>query len=127
MTQSSDSAPPPLYAQLSSSWLGRQPSGSPTSPPATEESTGKHAVAEPDMVNHPPHYKCPNPKYDFQVIQIMEAWYLDRDHYLANAIKYLLRAPFKGRPVQDVGKARWYLDRWLQLREEEPSQLDMNA
>lgn len=80
--------------------------------------TGRHVVGE-DLVNHPPHYRCPNPKYDFQVIHIIEAWLLDRDHYLANAVKYILRAPYKDNPVQDVKKAVFYLNRWVELKEQE--------
>lgn len=121
MTQLPGPESPPLYAQLSSSWLGREPSGSPISPP--EISEPKHAVVEEDVVNHPKHYKCPNPKYDYQVIQVIEAWFLNKEHYLATAVAYILRALYKDNAVQDVRKAVWYLNRWADL-EEEASQLD---
>lgn len=120
MTQSPGPESPPLYARLSSEWLGREPSASPSSP--TETSEPKHAVIE-DVVNHPRHYKCPNPKYNFEVIQVIEAWFLNKEHYLATAVAYILRALYKENAVQDVRKAVWYLNRWADL-EEEAKQLD---
>lgn len=108
----------PVYASLGPEWLGRQPSGSPTSPPETSEP--RHAVSE-DLVNHPRHYKCPNPKYNFEVIQVIEAWLLNKDHYLATALAYILRAKYKANPVQDIRKAVWYLNRWADLEEEDHS------
>lgn len=29
---------------------------------------------------------------------------------LGNMLKYLLRFPFKGKPIEDLEKTRWYLD-----------------
>lgn len=74
----------------------------------------EEAVPNPgeDVVNHPSHYKAPNPRFNLQVIDVIEAWNLDEDHYLATAVAYILRAKYKGRPVQDVLKAVWYLTRW---------------
>jgi hypothetical protein len=36
---------------------------------------------------------------------------------LGNAVKYILRADLKGNAVQDLQKARWYIDREIQRRE----------
>ena len=64
-----------------------------------------------DMVNHPPHYMA-HPS-GVECVQIAE-------HYgfcIGNAIKYLWRAGLKGDAIEDLKKARWYLDREIQRRE----------
>jgi len=64
-----------------------------------------------DMVNHPPHYTS-HPS-GVEAIDICE-------HYgfsIGNAIKYLWRAGLKGDAIEDLKKARWYLDREIQRRE----------
>jgi hypothetical protein len=63
-----------------------------------------------DNVNHPAHYI----KGGMEVIDVIEAFDLDVDAYLKDAVKYILRHKAKGTPYQDIAKARWYLDRWLQ-------------
>ena len=69
-----------------------------------------------EMVNHPSHYK--NNKYE--AIDIM----LDifgKDKTLAfcelNAFKYLWRANNKGTDIQDKKKAIWYLNKYIELKE----------
>ncbi len=59
-----------------------------------------------DMVNHPPHYnKHPS---GIQVIEIIEGMNFPN---LANVVKYICRAPHKGREREDLEKAIWYLNR----------------
>ena len=69
-----------------------------------------------EMVNHPSHYK--NNKYE--AIDVM----LDvfgKDKTLAfcelNAFKYLWRANNKGTDIQDKKKAIWYLNKYIELKE----------
>lgn len=59
-----------------------------------------------DLVNHPPHYKSGG----MEVIDVIEAFGLEDDLYLANVIKYLLRHRSKGGEV-DLQKGLWYLER----------------
>lgn len=59
-----------------------------------------------DMINHPPHYKSKN---GLEAIDVIEAF--DLDHHEACAVKYILRAGKKGDGMEDIKKARWYLDR----------------
>lgn len=66
-----------------------------------------------DMVNHPPHYKS-HPS-GLEVIEITE----HMNFCLGNVIKYVLRADHKGTAIQDLEKARWYLDREIQRRKKE--------
>lgn len=58
-----------------------------------------------DWVNHPPHYKQ-HPS-GVECIQITE-W---MNFNLGNAVKYIWRAGDKGDILEDLKKARWYLDR----------------
>ena len=65
-----------------------------------------------DMVNHPPHYK----KGGMEAIDVIEAGIGDQGfvgYLLGNIMKYLLRFPHKGKPIEDLKKARWYLDRLI--------------
>ena len=64
-----------------------------------------------DPVNHPQHYTS-HPS-GIEVIQITE----HMNFCLGNAVKYILRADLKGNAVQDLQKARWYIDREIQRRE----------
>lgn len=60
-----------------------------------------------EAVNHPAHYGgADNP---YEAIKVIEAWGLG--FCLGNAIKYIARAGKKGALVEDLKKARWYLDR----------------
>lgn len=58
-----------------------------------------------DMVNHPPHYKA-HPS-GVECIEIVE-WF---PFNIGNAIKYLWRHDEKGNPIEDLRKAKWYIDR----------------
>jgi len=58
-----------------------------------------------DSVNHPPHYKVGG----IETIDFIEAKGLD--YNLGNVVKYVTRADHKGNKLQDLEKARWYLDR----------------
>lgn len=63
------------------------------------------ALAE--AVNHPAHYGgADNP---YEAIKVIEAWGLGFN--LGNAVKYVSRAGKKGALLEDLKKARWYLDR----------------
>lgn len=64
-----------------------------------------------DNVEKPAHYT----KGKIEVIDFLE----DQDFNLhaANVVKYVARYRHKGKPVEDLKKARWYLDRLI-AREE---------
>mgnify|MGYP000969571211 CR=1 FL=1 len=59
-----------------------------------------------DPVNHPPHYGGDT---TYEVIKVIEAWSLGFND--GNAVKYIGRAGKKGDRLEDLRKARWYLDR----------------
>jgi len=58
-----------------------------------------------DNVNHPAHYKTGG----IETIDFIEAKQLN--YNLGNAVKYISRAEHKGRLVEDLKKASWYLAR----------------
>lgn len=61
-----------------------------------------------ETINHPAHYNS-NPS-GVECITVVE-------HYgfnVGNAIKYLWRAGEKGSQLEDLQKARWYVDREIQ-------------
>jgi hypothetical protein len=60
-----------------------------------------------DPVNHPPHYT----KGGIEVLAFIEAWGMD--FRAGNVIKYVVRAPHKGKRLEDLQKARFYLDRLI--------------
>lgn len=61
-----------------------------------------------DAVNHPSHYNAGK----IEVIDVIEDWKLGFAE--GNAVKYIARAKHKGRELEDLSKARWYLDRRIQ-------------
>ena len=64
-------------------------------------------------VSHPSHYN-----QGIEAIDIIESW--DLNFSLGNAIKYILRSPYKGKQIEDLEKARWYIDREInRLKDEE--------
>ena len=65
-----------------------------------------------DPVNHPSHYT----QYKREVIDLTEKL----SFCVGNAVKYILRAPYKGREVEDLQKAMWYVERSLRHFESVP-------
>jgi len=65
-----------------------------------------------DPVNHPSHY-CDG---GIEVIDYIDA--KGFNYHLGNVIKYVSRAGKKGSTVEDLKKARWYLDREIKILEE---------
>lgn len=74
----------------------------------TEDAKGSQIS---DPVNSPSHYNW----LPFEVIEITE----HMDFLLGNVIKYVLRADHKGKPLEDLKKAEWYLRREIAKRERE--------
>lgn len=68
--------------------------------------TGSHQPKT-EAVDHPAHYGGADNTYE--AIKVIEAWNLD--FCLGNTVKYISRAGKKGNRLEDLKKARWYLDR----------------
>jgi len=82
------------------------------------EQAGKEAYGNVDMVNQPPHYNSSN----IECINAMRAMVEGADvephqaYCWQNAFKYLWRWPYKNG-LEDLRKARWYLDRLIEEKE----------
>lgn len=78
---------------------------------AIVQSKAKMEIEQPtgDPVNHPPHYN----QGKYGVMDVIEDWKLN--HHLATAVAYIARAEHKGNLVQDLQKAIWYLNRYIEL------------
>ncbi len=86
--------------------------GEATFPPYVEEilaederRRGLGDAPTPDLVNHPPHYTVGG----IETIDFIEAKGLG--YHLGNVVKYIARSAHKGATLEDLKKARWYLDR----------------
>ena len=68
-----------------------------------------------DPVNNPSHYTSGK----FECIDVMEdaiGLQETKDFCICNAFKYLFRYK-KKNGIEDIKKARWYLDKYIQLEE----------
>ena len=45
------------------------------------------------------------------MIDFIESW--EMDFNTGNAIKYLSRHKYKGNPLEDLNKAKWYIERLI--------------
>lgn len=66
-----------------------------------------------DPVNHPAHYT----QYSMECIDMIEVlglgWGAENTWCAGNAFKYIFRHRHKANPVEDLKKARWYLNRLI--------------
>lgn len=71
-----------------------------------------------EAIVHPPHYGGADNVYE--VIKVIEAWNLS--FCLGNTVKYISRAGKKDptKTIEDLKKARWYLDRQISNLEKKP-------
>ena len=79
------------------------------SPKKTTKKMTKNKLRE--VVDHPDHYN-----HGIEVIDFIESW--NFDFATGNIIKYVARHKFKDDPLDDLKKARWYIDRLIETYEE---------
>ena len=65
-----------------------------------------------DQVNHPQHYT--SHRSGIEAIEVTE----HMTFCIGNAVKYLWRAGLKGDAVEDLEKARWYIEREIKRLKE---------
>ena len=71
------------------------------------------ACADPiDHVNHPPHYTFGK----YEVLDVLQDWF-PAEPLLWQVCKYIARASHKGAMLQDLKKARFYLERRIAMIE----------
>jgi hypothetical protein len=66
---------------------------------------------EVDPVNKPEHYQYSG----IEAIDVIDAWELD--YYLGNTIKYICRYKHKEKPLIDLKKALWHLNKKIEEME----------
>jgi hypothetical protein len=66
-----------------------------------------------DAVNHPKHYTFGQ----YEVLDVLMDWFAD-DPLLWQVGKYIARAKHKGQELEDLRKARFYLDKRIQKLED---------
>jgi hypothetical protein len=97
----------------------------PSGPIATEEvakeflsqlATNLEDLARYEAVDHPSHYNSGA----IEVIDAIEDWNLDFN--AGNVVKYVARHEHKANPIEDLKKARWYLDRLISNYEQHKEQ-----
>lgn len=76
-----------------------------------------------DPVDHPTHYTTGT----IEVIDFIEDKELP--YHLGNVIKYVVRAGKKttADELEDLAKARWYLNRYIELRRRANGQAEKNS
>lgn len=76
------------------------------------ERAGKIAWNNVDMVNSPPHYN----QTGIECIHAISAATGDGFKYYlqGNIMKYLWRFDYKDKPLEDLKKAQWYLDKLIE-------------
>ena len=73
-----------------------------------------------DNVNSPKHYKLN--EHGIECIDAIQASMSKEgfEEYLrGNVFKYLWRWHYKGKPIQDLEKARWYINKMIEKLKEE--------
>jgi hypothetical protein len=65
-----------------------------------------------ESIDHPKHYGGDN---TYEAIKVIEHYNLD--FHLGNVLKYILRADKKGKELEDLKKAQWYLNRRIEQHE----------
>ena len=69
-----------------------------------------------DPVNHPEHYTYASIEC-IDLIRELEGVEGAKSFCKGNAIKYIFRSKYKGREKEDIEKAIWYLNKWLELND----------
>ena len=78
--------------------------------PNTPHDADPRSPKQSDMVNSPSHYNSGN----IEVITAIDDWNLGFS--LGNTVKYIARADHKGKPLEDLEKAMWYLKHEIEKR-----------
>lgn len=71
-------------------------------------------MSKKESIDHPSHY---NTGGFLETIEVLRDWGIAEDFCVGNAIKYISRYKHKGNPVEDLKKARWYLDYLIKMLE----------
>lgn len=87
-----------------------KPASEPVPVAVVEETAAPACPVSNTTVDHPPHYNVGK----FEVIDVIDDWGLSFN--LGNVVKYVARAEHKGKAVEDLEKAAWYINREIARR-----------
>lgn len=79
-------------------------------------------MSDTDVIEHPAHYLAENVTITIEPIELCEQC----GFLFGNALKYLFRYEHKGKPLEDLKKARFYLNRWLEQSTDGSELIDLN-
>lgn len=96
---------------------GSAPDSSPAAPGGTH-APSPHTEGPVDAVHHPSHYT----RGSIECIDAIDALVSQFDDpmtgfYAAQVLKYIWRHEHKGKPLEDLKKAKWYLERLIEKKE----------
>ena len=74
--------------------------------------TAGHRIAVEDVVNNPDHYNTGNIECIEAIEESMSSEAF-KGYLKGNCMKYLWRYDYKGKPIEDLEKAQWYLAKLL--------------
>ena len=66
-----------------------------------------------EKVNHPSHYNSGK----IETIEYINDLGIAEDFCIGNAIKYISRYKYKEKPIEDLKKAKWYLEYCIKILE----------
>ena len=73
-----------------------------------------------DSINHPNHSNINREgEQAIETYVYIRSWKMDYPE--SNIVKYVTRHPYKGKSLQDLKKARWYLDQLIKEVENDVS------
>lgn len=79
----------------------------------------KDKINDEMVIHHPPHYNHGK----FEVYDVIKDWGLN--YNIGNVLKYIGRHRHKGKALEDLKKAKWYLEQEIKALEvEEEKRLD---
>lgn len=88
---------------------------------ATTFRTSRFEVLEDDadMVHHPSHYNYKSVECKDIIDVMCEGLNGSEAYYMGAVVKYLYRYPKKGKPIEDLNKAKTYIDMIIEKLESE--------
>ena len=78
----------------------------------------KRKSKEDEEIYRPKHYNCGTIEC-IEAIEESMSSHAFKGYLKGNCMKYLWRYDYKGKPVQDLGKCKWYLNKLISIVEEE--------
>lgn len=79
----------------------------------------KSQESPPDIIHKPNHYITVVKGVELDCWDVQEALGMRSEHYIASAFAYLWRSLHKGNTLEDLKKARAFIDREITIREKQ--------